>query len=417
MAKVKHISLETIKALAGIIDFYFWKGIPCARKWPDWTRFRPSPRQKASMEAFKKIRADLKKLQIEVVNAWRQTCTGKGNSWVDLFTYLWFQFWKAGIDPAPVLKRYRIETTQDTIYLYMDWSAPVQSHIVIGDGYSKATRRVTMQKGKPQPCYDPPKPIPPSPPIPPIPINPPQTEEEELGWDAGNTQKKDGWGESENFQEAVKMAWDMVIQSDWVWDRETKSGVEVQAAAISWFPEMPTIYSVWVIIRRRWDRYRDYIWEEKHPGVEPTYIRDNNSHTYELENIAQGTIKLGYAEVEGKEFKPGTPSYNITPKNINKEIKIDYKKEYKASDGGIYILTEPDNDLYFSMPPQPQPGEYTRATMEIVAGHPAGHWRIGRATTTYTASIPKTQIQHLSQPTAFIYSHNMPAVAPPIPIP
>jgi len=416
MAKVRHISLETIKALSGIIDFYYWKGIPCARKWPDWTHFRPSARQKASMEAFKKIRADLKKLQIEVVNLWRQSCVGKANSWVDLFTFLWFQFWKNGIDPAPVLTRYRITETQETIFLEMDFTAPVQSHIIISNGYHKSTRRITIQKGKPQPCHNPPQPIPPVPPVPPVPINPPVTEEEGLFKEGGNTQKKEGWGESENFQEAVQMAWDMAIQAEWGFEAGYAAGVEVQASAYRFDPEMPLIYAVTVRIMRCWDRYNDNDWEEKHPGIEPNYIRDNNSHSYTLENVHTGTIIMGYAEGEQHEWRPGTPFYDITPQNINQEIMLTFRNDYKAQDGKIYIRTEPGNDLYYISPPQPGEWEITRAKMEIGTGIPPGNWRIGRATTTYTASIQKSQIQNLSQPTAFIYSHNRQAVAPPIPL-
>lgn len=35
MAKVSALpSLEVIGALKGVLDYYYWKGIPCVRKWP-----------------------------------------------------------------------------------------------------------------------------------------------------------------------------------------------------------------------------------------------------------------------------------------------------------------------------------------------------------------------------------------------
>lgn len=36
----------------GTVDFYYWKGIPCARMWPHWPKRVASPLEKANRDAF-----------------------------------------------------------------------------------------------------------------------------------------------------------------------------------------------------------------------------------------------------------------------------------------------------------------------------------------------------------------------------
>jgi hypothetical protein len=416
MAKVKHISQETIKALAGIIDFYYWKGIPCARKWPDWTHFKPSPRQKASIEAFKKIREDIKKLQIEVVNLWRQSCVGKTNSWVDLFTFLWFQFWKAGIDPAPVLTRYRISETTDTIFLEMDFTAPVQSHIAIADGYHKGTRRITPQKGRPQPCWDPPKPKQPRFRIEPIPIIQPTGAEEKLILEFVDTQGKIGYGRSMNYEEAVHQAWWYALNTEWTWPYIPYPGFQVDAYSYPGMKEGQIIYFVSVYIRRDWYVFNDDNWTQKYPDVEPNYITDWGKHSVILCQNCDGILKIGYAEWIREEFKPNSYYFFLHTNNPEEKIVLTYDASMKGEQGKITILFEIDEDLYYTAPPPPPLGQSATSGFQIKPNPSGQDWVIGKSAEFYTASIPKSAIQGLSQPTAFIYSHNRPAVAPPIPL-
>jgi hypothetical protein len=415
MARVKHISQETIKALAGIIDFYYWKGIPCARKWPDWTHFKPSPRQKASMEAFKKIRADLKKLQIEVVNLWRQSCIGKGNSWVDLFTFLWFQFWKNGIDPAPVLKRYRITETIDNIFLYMDFTAPVQSHIIIGDGFYKATRRITIQKGKPQPCHNPPRPKPPKRPIPPEPIEQEEPIEEPLWFYNAIRYNRGGYAAGDDYSAVVQQAWANLYQNNYTKDpMYAGAGIETQASCTQ-NPGNPPYYQVWVgeyICWIRWDYENS--WKRKHPGIIPDILKMNSAEdSWDIIN-ATGTIEGFFCE--GKEQPPIPVCPKITiPAGAEPEIfTVDFIDEEVAWDWTINIKFQPGKELYGLAPPKPQPKQTTYARVIFLPA--VQKFYAIRLAGEYYAEIPREHIEGLSQPTAFIYSHDMPAVAPPIPL-
>jgi len=48
-------SLEIIKTLKGTLDFYYWKGIPCVRKWPVIPPSSRTPASLASAQLFGEI--------------------------------------------------------------------------------------------------------------------------------------------------------------------------------------------------------------------------------------------------------------------------------------------------------------------------------------------------------------------------
>ena len=53
MPKIDHLpALEVIRGLRGILDFYYWKGVPCVRKWPVIPKSHRSPKAVASAAIF-----------------------------------------------------------------------------------------------------------------------------------------------------------------------------------------------------------------------------------------------------------------------------------------------------------------------------------------------------------------------------
>lgn len=53
MARIKGgLSQATVDTLAGSIDFYYWKGMLVARKWPRWPRRLPHPDEKDAQDSF-----------------------------------------------------------------------------------------------------------------------------------------------------------------------------------------------------------------------------------------------------------------------------------------------------------------------------------------------------------------------------
>ena len=56
MAKIDALpSLEIISTLKGTLDFYYWKGIPCVRKWPVIPMSSRTPASLASAQLFGEI--------------------------------------------------------------------------------------------------------------------------------------------------------------------------------------------------------------------------------------------------------------------------------------------------------------------------------------------------------------------------
>jgi len=53
MARIDALpSIEIIRGLKGILDFYVWKGLPCVRAWPRWRPTRQSDASKAAALTF-----------------------------------------------------------------------------------------------------------------------------------------------------------------------------------------------------------------------------------------------------------------------------------------------------------------------------------------------------------------------------
>jgi len=93
MAKVSGFSKATIRRYKDVIDFYYWKGIPVARKWPDRSPKKPSAGQQASMAAFSEANASLKKLSTHLREYWASLAKGKSYSWPDEFRGKFMKYW------------------------------------------------------------------------------------------------------------------------------------------------------------------------------------------------------------------------------------------------------------------------------------------------------------------------------------
>jgi len=103
MAVVSHISKETIRRYKNIIDFYYWKGIPCARKWPDRSPKKPSEGQKASMAAFSEANHRLKELSPHLREYWASISVGKSYFWADEFRGKFMKYWSKYREYPPMM--------------------------------------------------------------------------------------------------------------------------------------------------------------------------------------------------------------------------------------------------------------------------------------------------------------------------
>jgi len=65
------ISLAQIQKFRGVIDFYYWKGIPCARSWPNKPKHPRTPAQVATWSAFADMMTWKKTLTTAHILQWR----------------------------------------------------------------------------------------------------------------------------------------------------------------------------------------------------------------------------------------------------------------------------------------------------------------------------------------------------------
>ena len=94
MAKVKSFSKEMIDKLSGVIDFYYWKGIPVARRWPRKTDKLPSAPMLAARAAFTESRIDLRLVSGKVRQAWASASIGIKEAWLDYYTSVFMRIFK-----------------------------------------------------------------------------------------------------------------------------------------------------------------------------------------------------------------------------------------------------------------------------------------------------------------------------------
>lgn len=78
--------LAIINGLKGVIDFYVWKGIPCARAWPRSPSMPRSPGVKATWPAFAWASSNWNSLSSVVQDAYNWMAQGTNMTGRDLFT-------------------------------------------------------------------------------------------------------------------------------------------------------------------------------------------------------------------------------------------------------------------------------------------------------------------------------------------
>lgn len=73
-----------ITGFYGVVDFYLWKGIPCARMWPVWDPRDPHPLEKANQDDFAYIAREAKNLPEYMIQQYRDQAAGTTLTWRDL---------------------------------------------------------------------------------------------------------------------------------------------------------------------------------------------------------------------------------------------------------------------------------------------------------------------------------------------
>ena len=109
MAKLRMgTSCNTMNSLAGrfkgVLDFYFWKGIPCVWKWPYGAEVVNSLARQESYQAFSAIAAQKTRLPPDIVKSLIRMAEGSTWTWSDLFTSIAMNYYKFNhtIPPVPI---------------------------------------------------------------------------------------------------------------------------------------------------------------------------------------------------------------------------------------------------------------------------------------------------------------------------
>lgn len=77
---------QTVVAFRQTVDFYLWKGIPCARKWPKWHYPAATAAELNTQRAFSAAAKITGMMSPRLQLAWREMVNpGRGWSWVDMF--------------------------------------------------------------------------------------------------------------------------------------------------------------------------------------------------------------------------------------------------------------------------------------------------------------------------------------------
>jgi len=413
MAKVSHISRETIKALSGQIDFYYWKKIPVARKWPDWTNFKPSQNQQKSMQQFKEIRQAIKGISNKVRDNWRQATTGKTNSWVDLFTYLSFQQYKAGQQQIQYLQDYTKTETDEEITIELTLSTTGQIKAEISDGFYKSTRRVVKQKGKNQVCHDPPAPA-------------GTTTDIDIDYGAGQTKEitanvfwyadRVGHGEGEDYEQAFLQALNEMKSQEYYTGSGMEFGYRVLAENHSFYEDEPDYY--WVEINESFGIVEIDLsaWYEQTPDKDPTIIKIYRTDGIDLEAEITGTIKVGYANPETREFEPVNSFFYLTTPSDQKVATINFLKQHLHEGNKIYVRFQPLDDFYETIPSPPAKAEEKWTGWKIFWEYP--YWKVEAQITSTKPriTIKKQNIKQMKNPRLFLYTSQKILIAPPLPL-
>lgn len=78
--------MEIISAFKGTVDFYLWKGIPCARAWPHWPKREPTPQERANQQTFAYAAKAWALLSEYLKEMYRQMAAGTDWTARDIFT-------------------------------------------------------------------------------------------------------------------------------------------------------------------------------------------------------------------------------------------------------------------------------------------------------------------------------------------
>jgi len=94
------IAQEVISGFKGKIDFYFWKGIPCARRWPSSPGKRRAPLVQAQWPIFTAGAKAWADVPADIRRLYEEMATDTGLSARDMYTRLYLAGFETSKTPV-----------------------------------------------------------------------------------------------------------------------------------------------------------------------------------------------------------------------------------------------------------------------------------------------------------------------------
>ncbi len=119
MVKLKQMpNQEIVDSLSGSVDFYFWRGIPVARKWPHWPPRVPTPAEKANQDLFGYGAGAWSRLPLIVKQAYKRQAISTSYTGRDLFTVsfinrIWYSLFPPPFEYDPIVSHHWFMTGYD----------------------------------------------------------------------------------------------------------------------------------------------------------------------------------------------------------------------------------------------------------------------------------------------------------------
>jgi len=94
MAIIKALpGMKIIRGFRGILDFYFWMGIPCVRRWPKKPTGNRSQNVVAQWPAWSYVGKAWDGLPADIKDMWNRQASGTSLTGRDLFTRGYLSGW------------------------------------------------------------------------------------------------------------------------------------------------------------------------------------------------------------------------------------------------------------------------------------------------------------------------------------
>jgi len=159
---VSPVSPEQLSALAGrlfgVLDFYYWRGIPCVRFWPYRYCVKPTPNMELAEAAFAEINRQRRDLAGPIVDGLKRLVGGSTYSWSDWYVGQSMRYWKKTGKIPPLVTAVRVEHGSGIATVEVDTSDPVRNFSAPVVDFSavdeeKQYRGTTVRCRRPDPEY------------------------------------------------------------------------------------------------------------------------------------------------------------------------------------------------------------------------------------------------------------------------